>query len=110
MSNQDNDPSRDERALARHIFPSSGTMFGICVTLAGLVKVAEGHIGPSHVDQYLALTATLFLVSALGSYLSIRHSKRPKFAARCEVVADKFFLVGLFSIVTIALCFAYEVI
>jgi hypothetical protein len=110
MTQKDKEPTADERALARHIFPGSGTMFGICVTLGGLVKVAEAHIGPSHADEYLALTATLFLVSALGSYLSIRHAKRPNIARWCEVVADKFFLIGLVCVVTIALCFAYEVI
>ncbi|HEY1582843.1 MAG TPA: hypothetical protein VGF73_07085 [Chthoniobacterales bacterium] len=108
--NKNDQKASDERALARHIFPSSGTMFGICVTLVGLVKVAEAHIGPSHVDEYLGLTSSLFLISALGSYLAIRHMDRPKFARRCELIADKFFLLGLISIVTISICFAYEVI
>lgn len=110
MKQPDEDPLRDDRALARHILPSSGTMFGICVTFSGLVKVAEAHIGPSRVDIYAAIASVFFLISATGSYFAIRHQSRKKFAERCELVADKFFLIGLVSIVTIALAFAYEVL
>ena len=102
--------SRDERALSRHILPSSGTMFGICITFVGLVKVVETRAGPSHVDEYAALASLPFLVSAFVSYMSIRHVECPRFSARCEAVADKAFLFGLVGIAIIALLFAYEVI
>ncbi len=101
---------RDERALSRHILPSSGTMLGVCMTFIGLVKIAEARTGPSHVDEYAALASLLFLASAIASYVSIRHLDRPRFSARCETVADKIFLAGLLSITLIALLFAYEVI
>ena len=110
MNQADKNPSRDEGALARHIFPTSGTMFGISVTLGGLVKVIESHTGKSHVDEYLAVVATFFLISGLASYLSIRHMNSPKFAAGCEMLADILFLIGLVSIVVVTLCYAYEVI
>ncbi|CCE10706.1 putative membrane protein [Bradyrhizobium sp. STM 3843] len=96
--------------LASHILPVSATMIGVCATLIGLVKLAEAKLGPSHVDEYAALTAVIFLASALASYLSIRFSERPRVSARIERIADLIFLVGLVGITLVATLFAYEVI
>ncbi len=85
-------------------------MIGICTTLIGLVKVVEGRIGPSHVDEYAAIASLFFLVSAVTSYLSIRHFDKRGISARLEIIADQCFLIGLFGIVCISLFFAYEVI
>ena len=84
-------------------------MIGVCTTLIGLVKVVEARIGPSHVDEFAALTALLFLASAITSYASIR-SRTGSLARRLELVADRCFLVGLVSIVSISMFFAYEII
>ena len=73
---QQTDRSTEERALSKHILPSSGTMIGVCATLIGLVKLAEAHIGPSRVDEYAALASLLFLASAIASYISMRHLDR----------------------------------
>jgi hypothetical protein len=62
--------------LASHILPVSGTMIGVCVTLVGLVKVAEARSGTGHVDEYAALAAISFFASSLTSYLSIRYSNK----------------------------------
>ncbi len=101
---------RSDRELSRHILPTSATMIGICTTFIGLVKVAETRMGPSHVDEYAAIAALLFLISATSSYLSIRYADMARLSARCETLADQFFLVGLFSITVIAMLFAYEAI
>lgn len=100
---------RGSRELSRHILPTSATMIGICTTFIGLVKLAEARIGPSHVDEYAALAALMFLISSGASYLSIRFSERKR-GAQCEKLADQFFLAGLFSITLIAMLFAYEAI
>jgi hypothetical protein len=100
----------DERTLSRHILPTSGTMIGICTTLIGLVKVVEGRIGPSHVDEYAACTSLFFLVSAVTSYLSIRYARHHGFSRRMEAAADQCFLIGLVGIAAIGLFFAYEAI
>src|SRR6201990_2898967 len=100
---------RVTQELSRHILPTSATMIGICTTFIGLVKLAEARIGPSHVDEYAALAALLFLASAMASYLSIRFSEK-QLGVRCEKLADQFFLAGLFSITVIAMLFAYEAI
>lgn len=101
---------RVSRELSRHILPTSATMIGICTTFIGLVKLAEARIGPSHVDEYAALAALLFLVSSAASYLSIRFSEQKSLGAPCEKLADQFFLAGLVSITVIATLFAYEAI
>jgi len=102
--------SSEERALSKHILPSSGTMIGVCATLIGLVKLAEAHIGPSRVDEYAALASLLFLASAIASYVSMRHPGRAQLSARCEIVADQCFLAGLVGLTAVTLFFAYEII
>lgn len=99
-----------ERELSRHILPTSATMIGICTTFIGLVKVAEAKMGPSHVDEYAALAALLFLISSACSYLSIRYADNSPVGAQYEKVADMLFLSGLSSITFIAMLFAYEAI
>jgi hypothetical protein len=103
-------PPPARQGLSRHILPNSGTMIGVATTLIGLVKIAEGRIGPSHVDEYAALAALVFLISAIASYISIRQSHHAKLSERLEVIADQSFLVGLAAISAIALLFAYEII
>ncbi|MCA6119311.1 hypothetical protein J6524_31225 [Bradyrhizobium sp. WSM 1738] len=109
MSNRIAIRTRSE-ALASHILPVSGTMIGVGVTLIGLVKLAEAKYGPSHVDEYAAIAAVTFLLSALTSYLSIRCSNQIKLSVRIEQCADLIFLCGLVGITLVATLFAYEVI
>ncbi|WP_425989211.1 hypothetical protein [Afipia sp. DC4300-2b1] len=97
-------------SLASHILPVSGTMIGVCVTLVGLVKVAEARSGGTRVDEYAALAAVSFLASALTSYLSIRFAGKAKLCARLEQAADIIFIFALVAITLVATLFAYEVI
>lgn len=103
-------PHPGGEGLSRHILPNAGTMVGVCTTLIGLVKIVEGRIGPSHVDEAAALTAILFLASAIGSYLSIRLEAEGELATRLERCADICFVLGLVSLSIIAILFAYETI
>ncbi|MGU3539909.1 hypothetical protein [Methylobacterium sp. A54F] len=106
------DPRRDARAvgLSHHILPTAGTMIGVCTTLIGLVKIVEARSGPSHVDEYAALAAILFLASAASSYLSMRLTAEHRFALRLERSADICFVAGLIGLSLIAILFAYETI
>jgi hypothetical protein len=104
------DNRKERRALSTHILSTSVVMIGVSTTLIGLVKVAEGHTGPSRVDQYTALATVLFLLSSVASYLSIRYADRPRLSERCELIADQVFICGLIGISAIATFFAYEVI
>ncbi|RTL54619.1 MAG: hypothetical protein EKK40_02160 [Bradyrhizobiaceae bacterium] len=103
-----NEPSR--KTLSTHILPTAGNMIGVSATLVGLVKIAEAHIGPSHVDEYAALTTVVFLVSAFSSYVAMRHAERRRLSSRCELIADQTFLLGLISLTAIVIFFAYEII
>jgi hypothetical protein len=107
IQSQDNDRNR---SLSTHILPASGTMIGVCTTLIGLVKVIEVKNVPSHVDEYAALASLFFLASAIASYISMQQTGHPRFSNKCELVADRCFLVGLVSIALIAILFAHEVI
>lgn len=97
--------------LSHHILPNASTMLGVCLTGIGLVKVAEAHLGPSHIDEYLALDGICFLVSALCSYGSIRRNRGT--AARrskLEQLADFLFVFGLIAMTFISILFAYELV
>jgi len=86
-------------------------MLGVCLTGIGLVKVAEADLGPSHVDEYLALNSLVFLVSCICSYASVREGDEgaeKAFIARLERTADIFFMIGLVVMAFISLLFAYE--
>lgn len=103
-------PKGSADGLSRHILPAAGTMIGVCTTLIGLVKIVEERIGSSHVDEYAALAALLFLASAATSYLSMRLAAAQRRSARLERYADICFLAGLTALAMIATLFAYETI
>jgi hypothetical protein len=93
-----------------HILPTASTMIGISTTLIGLVKIVEGRIGPSRVDEYAGMAAVLFLFSAVSSYMAIRLETRPRISHLSERVADHLFLIGMGALTLIALLFAYEMV
>jgi hypothetical protein len=96
--------------LSGHILPSAATMIGVCITAIGLVKLVEGRIGPSHVDEYCSIAALIFLASAAASYVSLRLEPETRHFALMERVADISFMLGLVLLTIIALLFAYEII
>lgn len=100
----------ERHALSTHILSASVVMIGVSTTLIGLVKVAKTHAGSSHVDRYTALTALLFLLSALASYLSIRWASSPGVRQIFDRMADYIFICGLICISAISFFFAYEFI
>lgn len=85
-------------------------MIGLCTTMIGLLKIVEGRLGPANVDIYLALLGSIFLGSAVLSYISIRTSERHSLSLRCERAADILFLSGLVFVVCVVLLFAFEAI
>lgn len=95
--------------LAREILPSSGTMIGICATFVGLAKLLDTNARPTDADEFAALLAVVFLASTLLSYVAIRVARtRQQLARRCERLADALFLIGLVSLVGLALLFAFD--
>jgi hypothetical protein len=102
--------SAGKRDLSPHILSTSVHLIGFSTTLIGLVKVAEAHIGPSHVARYAGLAALVFLFSAGASYLSIHYANQPGVSRQLEWIADIVFTCGLVGITAIAILFAFEVI
>lgn len=95
--------------LAREILPSSGTMIGICATFVGLAKLLDAGARPTHADELAAVLAVVFLASTLLSYVAIRIARtRQSLARKCERGADALFLIGLVSLVGLALLFAFD--
>jgi hypothetical protein len=100
----------DPGTTRQHILPTAGTMLGICTTLIGLVKILEGRLGASHVDEVGGLVGAVFLFSALASYAAIRTEGRASLSRQFERVADACFLVGLLSLTLLSVLFAYELL
>ena len=97
--------------LSRQILPNASAMLGACLTGIGLVKIAEAHMGQSHVDEYLAIDGICFLMSCVFSYSSIR--KKCEIEAkrvRLEKIADLFFIAGLVAMILISVEFAHELL
>jgi len=92
------------------ILPASGIMIGVCAILIGLVKIFETHVGPSRVDEHTALCGIFFLISAILSYLSSYGRGRTKNKGKLELLGDTAFVVGLISLVVVAVLFSFEFI
>ena len=74
----DNPTFRYNGELSERILSTSGGMVGACATLVGLVKLQETAHGVSHVDEYAAINAVAFVISAFLAYLALRSPHRPK--------------------------------
>lgn len=99
-----------KQVLSSHILSASVVMIGVSTTLIGLVKVAKGHMGATRADHYAAVTALLFLFSALTSYLSIRWVDNQKLREQFDHISDVIFICALIGISAISIFFAYEAI
>ncbi|HEY5338274.1 MAG TPA: hypothetical protein VIJ85_08740 [Rhizomicrobium sp.] len=96
--------------LIGQILPNSVAMIAVCVTEVGLVKVAEGHIGPSNVDIYCSLNACIFLLSSFIAYIGMRFDEGTPTFRVMERASDILFVSGLAALTIITLLFAFEVI
>jgi hypothetical protein len=97
-------------SLAQYVLSCSATMVGVCLTSISLVKILEGRIGASRVDEYLSLNAVIFLFSAFFAYLSLRTDDSRRVTSLYDKTADLAFMIGLAVMVVIAVLFAYETI
>lgn len=84
-----------EEGIAMHIFSTSATMVGVCLTVIGIFKLVfqlrpVGTIG----DDLLAADAMLFLIACVLSYCALR-SRRARQRRITERAADIVFLVAL---------------
>lgn len=95
------------RSKTPHILNASTNLVGFCFFV--LVSIKQlGLPRKTFLDEAVAFSILLFIVSALVSFLSIRNTSDSK-GARFETIADYIFVVGLFSlfIITSALFLDY---
>jgi len=99
-------PETRTQPISHHIFPTSASMVGACLTTISILRLLE--ISRSLallIDSFLALDSLVFLSSSFISYLSIRSRQ---FSARLERIADVIFLLGLAIMVVIGFMLTYE--
>lgn len=86
-----------------HIFTSSSTMVGVCLTVVGILRVvvtlrSEDVLG----DDLLTINTMIYLAAALTSYWALR-TRSVQRNHRLEYVADGLFLVGMvFTVINTA--------
>jgi len=93
--------------LADHILPTSATMVGVCITVISLAQLIPKHGVSKHADELLAFDSLLFMVSAVLSYFSIRHSNE---SGSYERIADTVFLVALGLMVVVGIIVSFELL
>jgi hypothetical protein len=100
MNNNNND-------LSTHILPNSATMVGVCIMVISIVKSQPADMVSYLIDKALAIDSLLFTISALLSLLSIRLKKSSEgFERWAEVI----FIIGLISMMLIAVILSFEIV
>jgi len=93
--------------LTHHILPNSATMVGICIMVISIVKGMPPDTVNYLIDKALAIDCTLFMASALFSFLSIRLERA---TLGLERWAEIIFIFGLVSMTLIAVIFSFEIV
>lgn len=81
-------------------------MVGVCMTVISIIKLT-GNGNQTWVDELLALDSLIFVVSIMLSYISVRRGSK---MARCEELADIFFMVGMAIMAISAFILAFEIL
>lgn len=103
-------PLRGRIDLSERILSVSSTLVGVCLTVIGLVRVAEElKKVSSATDEIVAYDAVAFLAACLFAYASIR-SRDPRAHALLERIADYVFLAALVGMVVVGGVLAYELV
>ena len=82
-------------------------MVGVCMTVISVSQLIPQHNVSKHVDTILACDSLLFLISAILSYFSIRHTD---VAEHYERAADTIFLIALAVMVIVGFIVSFELI
>lgn len=99
-------PGAENGGISNHILPTSATMAGVCITVLSIVRLVESnrHVN-TIIDNLMAFSGLIFLVSCFLSYISIRSTGR---AVKLEKYADFLFLFGLSLMVIGGFLLAWE--
>jgi len=101
-----NNSGASNSGISNHILPTAATMTGVCITVISIVRLidANRHVN-ALINNLIAFTGLIFLISCFLSYISIRSSK---LAAKFERYADFLFLAGLLLMVIGGFLLAWE--
>ena len=95
--------------LAVHILSVSAALVGVCLTVIGLLQLVDRlRNSNTPLDNFLAVDAVLFLVSATLAYGSLR-SQGVARRRQLERVADGCFLCALIIMACVATAIAFEI-
>jgi hypothetical protein len=99
-----------EEDVSIHIFTTSATMVGVCLTVIGLFRLmlqlkSVGTLA----DDFLCIDSMLFLVSCGLAYWALR-TRNTKRRHRTEKIADVLFLLALSLMTGICALITYTVV
>jgi hypothetical protein len=99
-----------EEDISIHIFTTSATMVGVCLTVIGLLRlILRARSVSSWVDDLLSIDAMLFLSSCGLAYWALR-VRRIRRRLRAERIADLIFLFALTLMATICALITYTIV
>ena len=96
--------------LCAHIFGTSATLVGVCLTVVGVIRI----VGPlirfrSIADELLAIDSLAFVTTCIFAYQALRTDDAVR-RNRLERVADSVFMASLGLMTIICSLIAYELI
>jgi hypothetical protein len=99
-----------EEDISIHIFTTSATMVGVCLTVIGLLRLflQSSSVG-TWADDILSIDAMLFLSACGLAYWALR-TRSIKRRLLVEKAADLHFLVGLTLMTTICALITYTLV
>jgi hypothetical protein len=98
--------NKDKNGIAQHILPTSSNLLGICFALLAFIRLSNIS-SVTIIDDILGIVITLFLISSIFSYMSIRSVGLSEIY---EKIADIIFLVGISSLAIVAMIIIFEMI
>jgi hypothetical protein len=99
-----------EEDISVHIFTTSATMVGVCLTVIGLFKlILQQKVRSSWADDLLAIDAMLFLSACGLAYWALR-TRSIKRRHLTERIADLIFLVALTLMTALCALITYTLV
>lgn len=95
------------QSVSLHVLPTAATMIGVCMTVISIVKLTPLAPFRHFADRLLGADGTLFLISVIFSYASLRSDRH---ASDLERMADYAFLAGLAVMTVVGFIVAFELL
>lgn len=89
----------EKRDIAKHILPTAANLLGFCFVLLGYIQISD-LADKSLLDEFLGVLVSLFLISCVFSYGSMRTGRKSELYER---IADIIFLIGLTLLIVVSI-------